>query len=364
MSRPSKQAAIPPNSLPEKREGQILDFHLDASKILAPAAGGEKEAFSPLPLRNLDAGTKIPFNVFIKCKPKDQDQPQFLLCCAKGQVFQRDWHRKLKTLKVPWVYFPLQEGEAVLDYLHYNLTSIKPGDCCSDPEKAALVLDAMLIWIQRFFMAERSRTGSKMGMALDFIDLIFEFIKRSKTYLDFMVEIQQHDEYLFRHSLNVCTMGLAFINYLGFADREARFFGVGALLHDLGMTQVPRLILQKTERLDEEERKLIMRHPLQGYYMMKHLATLPKEPIILVQQHHENGDGSGYPMGLSGSSIHPWAKIMRIIDSYESVTSGRPWRPARSPKETLWDMRTEWEKCQVYDPALLRAFIKFLGDAN
>ncbi len=364
MSLHAQQIPAPKSSPPDNGSGNVLDFHLDASKILAPAAGGENEAFAPLPLRNLDAGTKIPFNVFIKCKTQDQDQPQFMLCCPKGQVFLRDWHRKLKSLKVPWVYFPLQENEAVLNYLHFNLQDINPQNCCTDPDKAALILDAMLIWIQHFFLAEKFRTGSKLNMALDFIDLLFAFIKGSKAYLSFIVEIKHHDEVLFKHSLNVCTISLAFISYLGLTDREARFFGVGALLHDLGMTQVPRPVLQKPGRLDEAEMKQIMRHPLQSYYMLKHLSGIPKDPILMVQQHHENGDGSGYPMGLPGSSTHPWAKILRIIDSYESVTSGRPWRPAKSPKETLWDMRHEWEKSQVYDPALLRAFIKFLGDGN
>jgi HD-GYP domain-containing protein (c-di-GMP phosphodiesterase class II) len=355
---------MPTNSLPNGREGHILDYHLDASKILAPPAGGEGEGFSPLPLRNLGPGTRMPVDVFIKCKTKDQDQPDYILCCAKGQVFQRDWHRKLKTLKVPWVYFPLQDIEAVLDYLHYNLKDLKPEECCTSPDKAAIVLDAMLLWMQHFFMMDRFRTGPKLEMALDCIDRVFEFIKGSKAYLSLIMEIRHHDEYLFKHSLNVCTIGLAFLNYLGVAGQEARFFGVGALLHDLGMTQVPRTVLQKPGPLVDEEMKLIMRHPLQSYYMIKHLSTLPKDPVIMVQQHHENGDGSGYPLGLSGHSIHPWAKIMRIIDSYESVTSGRPWRAAKSPKDTLWDMRHEWEKSQVYDSALLRAFIKFLGDAN
>ncbi|MEW6660655.1 MAG: HD domain-containing phosphohydrolase [Thermodesulfobacteriota bacterium] len=364
MTRGPTPDAIPKNGLPDDREGHILDYHLDASKILAPAAGGEGEGYTPLPLRNLEPGTKMPFNVYIKCKTKDQDEPQFTPCCAKGQVFRRDWHRKLKTLKVPWVYFPLQETAAVLDYLHHNLKDLKPEDCCTSPDKAAMVLDAMLLWIQHFFLADRFRTGPKLEMALDCIDLVFEFIKSSRAYLSLLMEIKHHDDYLFKHSLNVCTIGLAFVNYLGLAEQEARFFGVGALLHDLGMTQVPRLVLQKPGPLEEEEMKLIMRHPLQSCYMIKHLSTLPKDPIVMVQQHHENGDGSGYPLGLSGSSIHPWAKILRIIDSYESVTAGRPWRAARPPKETLWDMRHEWEKSQVYDSAFLRAFIKFLGGAN
>ena len=328
---------------------------------MAPAAGGEREGFSPLPLRNLVPGVRVPFNVFIKCKPKDLEEPQFTLCCAKGEPFRREWHRKLEKIKVPWVYFSLREDEEVLEYLHCNIKDITPRDCCSDPDKAAQILDAMLLWIQHFFLAERSRTGSKLELALECIDLVFASIKRSNAYLSFIVEIKNHDEYLFKHSLNVCIIGLAFINYLGLSSKEGRYFGVGSLLHDLGMTQVPREILRKPARLDDEEMKLIMRHPLQSYYMLKHLSTIPKESILMVQQHHENGNGSGYPMGLPGNSIHPWAKILRIVDSYESVTSGRPWRAAKSPKDTLWDMRNEWEQSQVYDPGILKAFIKFLG---
>lgn len=363
MTKRSKRISTGTNSPPEGMN-HILDYHLDASKILAPAASGDGVGFSPLPLRNLTPGIKMPFNVYIKCKAKGNEQAEFVLCCPKGQAFQGDWFHKLEKLKVPWVYFPLQESGAVLECLHHNLQEINPKACINDPEKAAQVLDAMLVWIQHFFMAEKSRTGAKLEMALDFIDLAFEFIKRSRTYASFIVEIKHHDDYLFKHSLNVFIIGLAFINYLGLSDKQARFFGLGALLHDVGMIQVPRNILQKTGPLNEEEKTIIKRHPQQSYSMLKNLPFIPRESILMVQQHHENGDGSGYPMGLTSDFIHPWARIMRVIDSYESVTCGRPWRAPKSPKETLWAMRHEWEQCQVYDPGFLKAFIKFLGDAD
>jgi HD-GYP domain-containing protein (c-di-GMP phosphodiesterase class II) len=82
----------------------------------------------------------------------------------------------------------------------------------------------------------------------------------------------------------------------------------------------------------------------------------------MVLQHHENGDGSGYPEKLRLASIHPWARILRILDTYEAMTADRPWRLARSPQETLWAMRNDWQKGRIYDPAYLKAFIKFLGN--
>ena len=354
------------NSIPPEGGSHILDFHLDASKILALADSGAKDAFSPLPLRNLVPNKELPFNVYIKCKPKDNTSPEFTLCCPQGQIFQKDWHHKLEALKVPWVYFPLQENEAVLGYLHGNLKEASPEDVGQDPEKAAQVLDAMLLWMQHFFTAERARTGSRMRMALDFIDLVFEFIKTNNAYLNLMTAIKKinyHDKFLFKHSLNVCIFGLAFFNYLRLPEQDAKLFGMGALLHDLGMTRVPPEILCKPESLDEEEMKLIKRHPVLSYHMLKNLTSFPQAPMLM-QQHHENGDGSGYPLSLAGSAIHPWARILRVIDSYESVTSGRPWRPPLSPKETLWAMRHEWEQSRIYDRAILQAFIKFLGEVD
>lgn len=82
-----------------------------------------------------------------------------------------------------------------------------------------------------------------------------------------------------------------------------------------------------------------------------------------MHQHHENGDGSGHPWGLPLKSIHPRARVVRIIDSYESVTSQRPWRPGLSPKEALWAMRREWQQSRVYDKTVLMAFVKFLVGA-
>ena len=81
----------------------------------------------------------------------------------------------------------------------------------------------------------------------------------------------------------------------------------------------------------------------------------------MVLHHHENGDGSGYPDGLKIDGIHHWARILRILDSYEAMTAERPWRHAMEPKEALWLMRNGWEKNKLFDKNYLQTFIKFLA---
>lgn len=81
----------------------------------------------------------------------------------------------------------------------------------------------------------------------------------------------------------------------------------------------------------------------------------------MVLQHHENGDGSGYPKRLKAPNIHAWARILRILDSYEAMTAERPWRPALEPKEALWIMFEDWKKSRLFDQNYLMSFIKFLA---
>jgi HD-GYP domain-containing protein (c-di-GMP phosphodiesterase class II) len=81
----------------------------------------------------------------------------------------------------------------------------------------------------------------------------------------------------------------------------------------------------------------------------------------MVLQHHEYGDGSGYPEGLKLAAIHPWARVLRILDSYEALTARRRWRQEHNPSQALWIMRQEWENSVVFDPHYLARFIKFLA---
>jgi HD-GYP domain-containing protein (c-di-GMP phosphodiesterase class II) len=83
--------------------------------------------------------------------------------------------------------------------------------------------------------------------------------------------------------------------------------------------------------------------------------------MVMIFQHHEFGDGSGYLQGLKLPMIHQWARILRIIDSYEAMTSNRSWREKYDPLGALQEMRQEWSNKGIFDTNYLVAFIKFLS---
>lgn len=199
-----------------------------------------------------------------------------------------------------------------------------------------------------------------VGPVSPLLDNLLGLLKK-ENYWDVILPVMENQRSIYAHSLNVCFLALAFINYLGWSQRSAQVFGLGALLHDIGMSKVPHSILNKKGPLTEDEMDKVKLHPLTGYHLLKNHAWMYKNALLMVLQHHENADGSGYPQKLATQAIHPWAKVLRIVDSYEAMTSVRPWRGPFSPREALWNIRQGVEQQKLYDPDLFKAFVKFLA---
>jgi HD-GYP domain-containing protein (c-di-GMP phosphodiesterase class II) len=349
------------NTLLQPPMVDILQPSIEASEIFITPGMQETEDFRPLPVRDLAVGWEVPFDIYLKIKKKGEEQPQFVKGCARGEVFREEWSQKLLELQIPCVYVSLAEMDRVLQYLHHNLEMLLADENQSDMEKSLRVCDATHMWTLNFFSSEKGRIGEQTKLALNFLDSLFKEIKSDHYNIFYLMEIRRHSYRLYNHCLNVSLLGMAFTSYLEWDREDIQGFGFGALIHDLGLIHLPRDILEKQGPLTPEEMALVRRHPLDGYHMMQDLTYRRRETLQMVLQHHENGDGSGYSRGLRIKAIHPWARILRILDSYEAMTAKRPWRPAMEPKEALWTMRTDWEKGKLFDHNYLMAFMKFLA---
>jgi HD-GYP domain-containing protein (c-di-GMP phosphodiesterase class II) len=156
-------------------------------------------------------------------------------------------------------------------------------------------------------------------------------------------------------------LGLAFTKYLNWPDEEIVEFARGALLHDLGMAEIPPTLLNKPGRLSVPEMELVKKHPQDSYLIIEEISSLSLNSMVMILQHHELGDGSGYIQGLKLPMISPWARILRIIDSYEAMTSNRSWREKFNPLDALQEIRKEWSVKGTFDTNYLIDFIKFLS---
>jgi HD-GYP domain-containing protein (c-di-GMP phosphodiesterase class II) len=200
-----------------------------------------------------------------------------------------------------------------------------------------------------------------MQAGFKLIDYLLNMLHQDRDYRQWLPGLRRSGEKLEAHALNTAILGLAFTKYLGWPEEEIIEFAQGALLHDLGMVEVPSILINKKGRLSKSERELIKKHPQEGCLIIKEIAPLGLNPMVMIIQHHEYGDGSGYPQGLKLPAIHHWARILRIIDSYEAMTSNRSWREKFDPVDALKEIRQEWSKKGTFDTNYLVEFIKFLA---
>lgn len=161
-----------------------------------------------------------------------------------------------------------------------------------------------------------------------------ELIQNPNISVD-TVSIKMYDNYTYTHSLNVAVLSAVVAIGVGMSTAEVQEITLAGILHDLGKTCIPIEVLNKKERLTDEEYSLIQEHPRFGYEMLQHSYFISAMVKNAVLTHHENENGSGYPLGLRGNQIRPYAKILHICDVYDALVSKRAYKEAMNPAAAL-----------------------------
>jgi putative nucleotidyltransferase with HDIG domain len=177
----------------------------------------------------------------------------------------------------------------------------------------------------------------------------------------FAIILESKDPYIREHSMRVTKYAVMLAKEIGLHHDEIEIIENTAYFHDIGKVGISDTILQKPDKLTEDEWVDMKRHPEIGYEIIEPLKVLH---IALpgVRHHHERFDGKGYPDGLSGENIPLSARILTIADSYEALTANRPYRKAKSTTEAV----AELKRCSgsQFDPKLVEVFIKVLKKAG
>ncbi|CAM2919471.1 diguanylate cyclase [Paenibacillus sediminis] len=146
------------------------------------------------------------------------------------------------------------------------------------------------------------------------------------------------DVYTFQHSKRVFGYAIEICNYIPLTDSERRTLILGALFHDIGKLEVPKYILQKKEKLTPEEWSTVKKHVEWGKDIVAAIGKYD-DLIPLVELHHERVDGKGYPHGLKGEEIPKLARILCVIDSFDAMTTERPYQKTKTFDEAIAELR-------------------------
>jgi HD-GYP domain-containing protein (c-di-GMP phosphodiesterase class II) len=164
---------------------------------------------------------------------------------------------------------------------------------------------------------------------------------------------------LVRQSLNVAIYALKLGDVLDYPLVKLTELALAGMLHNIGMTRCPEVLLTGSGPLSTGDRALIQAHPIHSYEILRNLGPPWEWLAEVAVQHHEREDGEGYPKGLRGDQIHEDAKIIGICEIYEAMAHARPYRDAFAPFEVVGQiLRTEREH---FSHAILRALLNGLS---
>jgi putative nucleotidyltransferase with HDIG domain len=177
----------------------------------------------------------------------------------------------------------------------------------------------------------------------------------------FAKAIDARDRYTAGHSERVTKYTLALARARGLPAGELETIRRGGMLHDIGKVGVPDAILLKPGPLVPAERELMEAHVTIGYRMLEALPFL-EESLPCVRNHHERWDGKGYPDKLAGTAIPAYARLMGVADTYDAITSARPYRDALPSAEAARRLRAD--SGAQFDPEAIETFMAIEGEIN
>ncbi len=186
--------------------------------------------------------------------------------------------------------------------------------------------------------------------------------EREAIVVSFSQLLEAKDPYTQGHSQRVGGLARRLALHLGHDIHQAEELAVAGLLHDIGKVAVPDQVLNKPGPLDDDERRILEFHPIRGWEICRHLASLSHAlPAILY--HHERLDGSGYPEGLVGDAIPFSARVMGLADAFDALTSDRPYRAKLGVSRALAILEQETAQ-GIWDPEIIRALQHLAGSGE
>ncbi|MEO5367262.1 MAG: HD-GYP domain-containing protein [Magnetococcus sp. WYHC-3] len=237
--------------------------------------------------------------------------------------------------------------EEVMERLTRNLTDAQA--LRSQAEQAILKL------------MEQSRLGRRIDAVLvrATAQEMERSLRRDRDLLTSLVLLGSTDSTVYAHSVNVGVLMMAFSQTLDLPADVAVELGVGGMLHDLGMARIDSSMRDKPGKLSPAEYQRVREHVALGLDVLSQSASMDPRAVTVMAQHHERQDGLGYPQGLDGAEIHEYGRMAAIVDTFEALTSHRPYRSA-IPSFVAVRRMLEWS-AHHFDAGLYKHFVRTVG---
>jgi putative nucleotidyltransferase with HDIG domain len=194
--------------------------------------------------------------------------------------------------------------------------------------------------------------------ALQTVEGLADAVAQNRTALVALTAMRNYDNYTFTHMVNVSILTMGQAQALGIEGRLLREFGLSALMHDIGKVRTPQGILNKPDKLTDDEFVIMRRHPVEGAEILRRTPEMPILAPVVAFEHHLRLDGSGYP-AVRRNGLNIGTMLCSIADVYDAMRSQRAYQKAQPSERVLAVLRRD--DGSHFDRNLVRRFVQLLG---
>ncbi len=225
-------------------------------------------------------------------------------------------------------------------------------------DAAQRIHEEALVAAKSIFDGTRGGAPIRCEVTKKIVGDLLTSISRSPEANLLLMQMRRLQTDLFSHAVNVCVLSLV-VSVLEELDVDISALGMGALLHDIGETRIPRNLLRKKENFTDSERRLVQEHPKLGAMLLEQSEEVPALARQIVLEHHERIDGSGYPNRVRGADVSFFSQVVAITDAYDDMLSGRN-QAMQPPNEVLRQLFVQ-SNAGALDRQLVARIIRCLG---
>ena len=184
------------------------------------------------------------------------------------------------------------------------------------------------------------RSGSlDLGRIEETVTPMVDSVLRNPAALACLIRMQKVNNYLYHHSIATSIWATILGRQIGLQRGDIDIVAMGAILLDIGMTQLPKELLEKPGELTDKERDLMRRHVHFGLELIERAGDSDARVLEMIANHHERHNGTGYPQGLKGNAIPVFGRIASIVDAYDAMITSRPYAKLISSYDALRKLR-------------------------
>lgn len=323
------------------------------TEISAPA--NLYPGFINVSLRSLLPDTQLPCELRLEAWAAEQQRLRLVTALRPGAKVPGVWLDNLLKEEVKHGFIAMDDLDNFQDYLMDHM-----GRVISDRDPMQghyLVYEQALCSIKSAMLDPRN--GRRLARGATTVRQMMSGFWNDARTRNGLLRVLTSDKQLYTHSLNTTLLGVGFAQSLGWGLEQAEHLGVALFFHDLGLMEGsdgdPDNMLLCRHRNEEDMRG----HPQATLRFLSQVPGLSREVADIVLNHHENLDGSGYPRRLRSDQLNPACRLARLVDVYESGTSGCGGAEVYTPFAALRHMR--FDMGVQLDQPMLESFVRFLG---